>query len=277
MARGDRLAEPVAVAYRQTILLGASERGVAVFHVERRKDVALNVGRVRFAACGLDDQPQQAEVDIAVFPRCPRRACGFERRQSPRLAFGRGRALIEVRQECHARQHGKAAGLVEQVTNRHCRGGPRIRDSEPWQVALDGRIQINLPLLHQLHHRQRRDRLGCRAQHEGRLRSGRFAAGTRAAKAAQMRHPVAFDNRQRHAGDLQQAHLVFDVCVNRFIDGGRSRGAGCHGCFPSDWREMSRASAACCLETGNLRSRSIRPLRPLVRLRTARLRIRSVP
>ena len=53
--RGDGIGEPVAVTQCQAVLLRFSTRGVAVAHVQRPEDVVLDIGRVAFAADGLDD------------------------------------------------------------------------------------------------------------------------------------------------------------------------------------------------------------------------------
>jgi hypothetical protein len=77
-------------------------------------------------------------------------------------------------------------------------------------------VQIDLAGFDQLHHRQGRERFGDRPYRKGRLRRGRFTMRAGPAKAAQVHDLVAFDNGQRHAGEIQAAHLLFDARVDRF-------------------------------------------------------------
>ena len=55
------------------------------------------------------------------------------------------------------------------------------------QGAVRRRVQLDLPRLDELHHRQRGEGFGCGAEHEGRLRSGRLAAGARGRRRADAR------------------------------------------------------------------------------------------
>ncbi len=94
-----------------------------------------------------------------------------------------------------------------------------VSDPEPGQVALHRCVQLDLTGLDQLHDRQGSERLGERADEEGRLRRRRHAAGASLSKAAQVHDLLAGDNGERCAGDIEAAHLLLYISIDRLIRG----------------------------------------------------------
>jgi hypothetical protein len=82
---------------------------------------------------------------------------------------------------------------------------------------LDGGIQLELAGFDELHHRQGGKRLGRGANGEGRLRGGGVTPWASHPKAAQVHNPVAFDDGERCAGDVQPMPLRFDVGIDGII------------------------------------------------------------
>ena len=216
---GHGRGEPVAVAHGQAVLPGHGRVGGGVAHAQRGEDVALDIAGVGFASGGLDDQPQQVVVGVAVLERRAGRAAQLQRGQRPHLALGGVRAGVEIGQRDFPGRGGQAAGLVQQVA--HGDGGrrPRVGHAEPRQIAPDGGIQFDPPRLRQLHHGQGGERLGQRADVEGGLRDGWRAVRAGAAEAALVDDAPILHHGQGHAGQAQAAHLSFNVGVDG-VEGG---------------------------------------------------------
>ena len=83
------------------------------------------------------------------------------------------------------------------------------------QVALHGRVELDLPRLDELHDRQRGERLAERADDEGRLRGHGPPGVVRLAEAAEVGDPVVLDDAERESGDPLCRHLV----LNEALDG----------------------------------------------------------
>jgi hypothetical protein len=100
------------------------------------------------------------------------------------------------------------------MTHRYVSGCLRICHAEPGEVALDRSIELNFAGLNQLHHCQGSKRFCKRADKEGCLWRRAIPARADFAETAQVHNPVAFDDPERDARDVQAIHLLLNISVN---------------------------------------------------------------
>ncbi len=108
----------------------------------------------------------------------------------------------------------QAAVLVKQLTHCDPARRVRIRHTKIGQVALHGRIQFDLPAIHQLHHRRGGEKLADRSDDERRLRSN--FSGARGTAAETVGDLLSFHDDHRDARDQMRLRLFLDDPVERF-------------------------------------------------------------
>ena len=224
VGRRTRPPKPQLMAERQPVLGGCGFVDIGVVHVQRQEDSAADVLRIGRPACRLDDEPQQVIVHVAVRTDRAGSMVEFARGEGTRLARGGAGVAVEIRQRRLACTGGQAAGLVQQVAHGDQGTCVRVRHPEPGEIALDRGVERELAPFHQLHHRQRRNRLGKRADKERRLGIGSAAFGVRTAKSADMNDLVARDDGKRHGRYVQAPHALIDIGIDLRLAG---KGARC--------------------------------------------------
>ncbi len=118
----------------------------------------------------------------------------------------------------------QSTGVVKQVTDADlCRGG-LVSQTEPWEILLDGCVQLQPALLNQLHDGQGRHGFSQRGQEEGRLRRDRAPRRICDAVTLEIHDLIALNNGECQAGDALLLHPGFDIGVH----GGEVR----TGCVP---------------------------------------------
>ena len=120
--------------------------------------------------------------------------------------------------------------MIQQVAQRDLRRGGFVGDAKAGQVALHGRVQVELAGLDQLHDRHAGHRFAKRGELERGLGRDWPPVGAGNAEALEMDDLVALDDAERQAGDAQLAHLPLDVgvdCGEAFVPDSVALWAGC--------------------------------------------------
>jgi hypothetical protein len=109
---------------------------------------------------------------------------------------------------------GKAAGVIEQVTNRNGRRRSLIGEAELWQLVLYRPIEINLPGADELLNCQGGKGFGDGGKHERRLGRDRVAIHIRRAISLDIENSILFHDPYCKTGDRQAAHCLLDVGIH---------------------------------------------------------------
>ena len=212
-----------------------------MLHRERGEDVLRDVAFVALAGDGLHQQPQRDIARIAVLPGRADRLRELGRAEAADLLLQRAVTHIPAgRHLAVAHAPWQPAGVVEQVAHGDARGGRGIGDAEAGQVALHGRVELELAGLDQLHDGQGGEGLRRRADHEGGLGRHGAPGGVSLAEALQVDDAVALHDGERDPRHPRRTALPFDVGVDGRPLGvrmrpGRTAGCGCERRWPQEW------------------------------------------
>ena len=218
-------------------------------HLQRTEDVLLDVALVGLSAHGLHDEPEHRVVDRAVLVR---RTHGLCQLGGAQLADGPFQCVVTripislERPPCLCRQ---TAGLIQEVADGDLGGGTFVGHTEPGDVSLHRRVEVDLPRLDQLHDRQGSDRLAQGADDEGRLWRDGPPRLVGLAEAAHVDDSIALDDPEGEAGDALRIHLGLDERVYRAeIRRGSRRFAGSTGVGSSGTAGQKGSSKDQCRE-----------------------------
>ena len=190
------------MAEREAVRDDVADAGEREREPQRREDEIGDRLAERLAGDHLDHPARHAEAGVVIAPGRARRRELHVRREPRHEALERLVAMLH-----RAQLPFPAARVREQVPQRHVAARGIVLHAEVGQVGAHRRAQIELPLLHQAHHRHRRHRLGDRRQRKDRAGGDRQRIlDARDAEAANRGLAVAQDP-ERDAGHVILAHL----------------------------------------------------------------------